>query len=147
MASISSGRKSAVGPGMTMTDASLGTSGDWASTSLSTEKLSRLSTSSALEYPVRSTPVLLFSLEGFGHAKQGQAWEFAQNGRLAFDGQMPTNTSGGHTGESYMQGWSLHVEAVRQLRGEAGDRQVADCRTVQYMCASPVVSSHILVRD
>ena len=93
------------------------------------------------------TPVLLFSLEGFGHVKQGQAWEFAQDGRLAFDGERPTNTSGGHTGESYMQGWALHVEAVRQLRGEATDRQVANCSTVQYMCASPVVSSHILVRD
>ena len=60
-ASISTGRKSAVGPAMMTTDASLGTSGVCASTSLSMAKLSRLSTSIALEYPVRSTPVPLFS--------------------------------------------------------------------------------------
>jgi acetyl-CoA acetyltransferase len=93
------------------------------------------------------TPIVAFSLEGFGHAERGTAWEWVQDGKLRYDRERPTNTCGGHTGESYMQGWSLHVEAVRQVRGEAGDRQVKDCRTAQYMCASPIVTSHILVRD
>lgn len=93
------------------------------------------------------TPIVLFTLEGFGHADRGTAWEWVRDGKLGFDRERPTNTCGGHTGESYMQGWSLHVEAVRQLRGEAGTRQVEGCRTAQYMCASPIVTSHILVRD
>jgi acetyl-CoA acetyltransferase len=91
------------------------------------------------------TPIVLFSLEGFGHAAPGQAWKFVRDGNIATEGNMPINTAGGHTGESYMQGWAHHVEAVRQIRGECGSRQVKDCNVVQYICASPIVSSHVLV--
>lgn len=93
------------------------------------------------------TPAILFSLEGFGHAERGSAWEWIRDGRIRLEGKRPVNTSGGHTGESYMQGWALHVEAVRQIRGECGVRQVSGCDTAQYMCASPVVSSHVLVGE
>jgi acetyl-CoA acetyltransferase len=90
------------------------------------------------------TPTVLFSLEGFGFAKPGQSWEWIRDGRIELGGDLPVNTSGGHTAESYMQGWALHVEAVRQLRGEAGPRQVSGAKVAQYICASPVTTSHIL---
>jgi acetyl-CoA acetyltransferase len=93
------------------------------------------------------TPVVLFSLEGFGFAPQGEAWQWATSERIAREGTTPLNTAGGHTSESYMQGWAHHVEAVRQIRGEADERQVADCNVAQYICASPIVTSHILVGD
>ena len=92
------------------------------------------------------TPTILFSLEGFGYCKPGESWEFVRDGRIEVDGELPINTSGGHTAESYMQGWALHVEAVRQLRGEAGDAQVPDCNVAQYICLSPIVTSHIFRR-
>ena len=94
------------------------------------------------------SPTILFSLEGFGHAPTGRSWEWIKDGRIALDGPRPINTSGGHVAESYMQGWALHVEAVRQLRGECEHgRQLPKCETVQYMCASPIVASHVLVGD
>lgn len=93
------------------------------------------------------TPTILFALEGFGYCDRGRAWEWTIPENIAHTGKLPINTSGGHTSESYMQGWALHVEAVRQLRGEGGDRQVADCHIAQYICPSPIVTSHILATE
>ncbi|GAA4239822.1 thiolase family protein [Actinomadura meridiana] len=93
------------------------------------------------------TPTILFTLEGFDHAPRGEAWSWVDEKKIHYDGSRPLNTAGGHTSESYMQGWAHHVESVRQLRGEAGARQVPGCATVQYMCASPIVTSHILTND
>jgi acetyl-CoA acetyltransferase len=93
------------------------------------------------------TPTVLFSLEGFGYCGEGESGPFVEAGSLALGGRYPTNTSGGHLSESYMQGWALNVEAVRQLRGECGARQIAGAAAIQYMAASPVVTSLIYGRE
>ena len=93
------------------------------------------------------TPTVLFSLEGFGYCGEGESGPFVEAGHLALGRRYPTNTSGGHLSESYMQGWALNVEAVRQLRGECGERQIMDAGAIQYMAASPVVTSIIYVRE
>ena len=93
------------------------------------------------------TPTVLFSREGFGYCGDGDSGAFVEAGNLALGGRWPANTSGGHLSESYMQGWALNVEAVRQLRGECGARQIAGARTIQYMAASPVVTSIVYGRE
>lgn len=93
------------------------------------------------------SPTVLFSLEGFGFCPVGESGAFIADGRLGLGGALPTNTSGGHMSESYMQGWALNVEAVRQLRHEAGERQVSDAEAIQYMCAAPLMSSIIYARE
>jgi acetyl-CoA acetyltransferase len=87
------------------------------------------------------TPNVLFTLEGFGFCPPGESGPFCADGGLALDGRLPSNTTGGHLSESYMQGWTLNVEAVRQVRGEAGERQAPDTNVVMYMAGAPICSA------
>ena len=72
------------------------------------------------------TYTVMLTLEGLGFCGRGEAADLVANQRTAPGGDFPVNTSGG--GLSYthpgMYGIFLLVEAVRQLRGECGDRQV-----------------------
>ena len=92
------------------------------------------------------SPTVLFSLEGLGFCPQGESGRFVENGALRRGGRLPVNTDGGHLSNSYMQGWALNVEAVRQLRGECGARQIADCEVVQYVQSTPCTRSIIYRR-
>jgi acetyl-CoA C-acetyltransferase len=75
------------------------------------------------------TITVLATLEALGFCKPGEGGAFCANGRLAFDGALPTNTDGGGLSSNHpgMRGIFLVIEAVRQLRGERGDVQVPDC--------------------
>ena len=72
------------------------------------------------------TITVLLALEDLGFCGKGEGGAFVEGGRLAPGGALPALTSGG--GLSYNHpgafGLLLLVEAVRQLRGEAGERQV-----------------------
>ncbi|MDH6235020.1 acetyl-CoA acetyltransferase [Mesorhizobium soli] len=74
------------------------------------------------------THAVLLYLEDLGFCGKGEAGAFVSEGNLRPGGSLPSMTSGG--GLSYCHpgalGILLLVEAVRQLRGEAGDRQVPD---------------------
>ena len=92
------------------------------------------------------SPTVLFSLEGMGFCPRGEAGRFVENGTLKLGGALPTNTDGGHLSNTYMQGWALNVEAVRQLRGECGDRQAPDCEVVAYVQATPCTRAVVYSR-
>lgn len=74
------------------------------------------------------TYTALVQLEDLGFCGKGEGGDFVSGQRTAPGGDFPLNTSGG--GLSYthpgMFGMFLLIEAVRQLRGECGDRQVPD---------------------
>ncbi|WP_055490432.1 acetyl-CoA acetyltransferase [Streptomyces sp. TP-A0356] len=73
------------------------------------------------------TYMTLVTLEDLGFCGKGEGGAFVEKGRLLVaGGQLPVNTDGGGLSAQHpgMRGLFLLVEAVRQLRGEAGDRQV-----------------------
>ncbi|GFI32822.1 putative acetyl-CoA C-acetyltransferase YhfS [Lachnospiraceae bacterium] len=65
--------------------------------------------------------------EEIGYLPKGEGWKYALDGRLAYDGDKPMNTNGGRTSYGHAFGASGMAdifEAVTQMRGEAGERQV-----------------------
>ncbi|MDB5970246.1 MAG: thiolase [Hydrocarboniphaga sp.] len=78
-------------------------------------------------YDAFTINTILF-LEDLGFCAKGEGGRFVESGAIAPGGSLPVNTSGG--GLSYchpgMFGLFTLVESVRQLRGECGERQVAD---------------------
>ncbi len=70
------------------------------------------------------SPLVLFSLERFGYCGRGEAAAFVQDGRIGPGGSLPVNTSGGLLSEAHVSGWNCIIEMVRQIRGQAGPRQL-----------------------
>jgi len=79
----------------------------------------------AMLYDAFTINPILF-LEDLGFCEKGEGGSFVEDGRIAPGGELAVNTNGG--GLSYnhpgMYGLLLLIEAVRQLRGECGERQV-----------------------
>ena len=78
------------------------------------------------------TPLILFVLERFGFCRPGEAHEWVENGRIELGGDLPVNTSGGLLSEAHVSGWNSIAEMVRQLRREAGERQIDHARHLQW---------------
>jgi acetyl-CoA acetyltransferase len=71
------------------------------------------------------TPLVLLQLEDYGFCAKGEAAAFVRSGATALGGRLPVNTHGGHLSEGYVHGLNHVAEAVSQLRGTAGARQIA----------------------
>jgi acetyl-CoA acetyltransferase len=68
---------------------------------------------------------VLQMLEWYGFCGVGEAGPFLAEGHTRRGGSIPVNTNGGQLSEAYMWNWLQLHEAVLQLRGDAGPRQVA----------------------
>ena len=97
-------------------------------------------------YDAFTINTILF-LEDLGFCPKGEGGRFVDDGRIAPGGALPVNTNGG--GLSYchpgMYGLFLLIEAVRQLRGECGARQVAGAETAIAHGNGGVLSSQSTV--
>ena len=98
----------------------------------------------ALLYDAFTINTVLF-LEDLGFCGKGEGGTFVEGGRIAPGGELAVNTNGG--GLSYnhpgMYGLLLIVEAVRQLRGECGERQVDDTNIALIHGNGGVLSSQV----
>jgi acetyl-CoA acetyltransferase len=93
------------------------------------------------------TPILFLEDLGFCPKGEGGRFVVVEDGAIAPGGRLAVNTNGGglscvHPG---MYGLFLLVEAVRQLRGEAGDRQIQDAKLALAHGNGGVLSSEATV--
>jgi len=70
------------------------------------------------------TYTVMATFEDFGFCPKGEVGQFFADGRATYGGDVVVNPHGGLLSEGYIHGMNHHYEAVLQLRGEAGHRQV-----------------------
>lgn len=75
------------------------------------------------------TYTVLATLEDYGFCGRGESGKFVAAGRATYGGDLVVNPHGGLLSEGYLHGMNHHFEAVQQLRGDAGPRQVDQATT------------------
>jgi acetyl-CoA acetyltransferase/uncharacterized OB-fold protein len=86
-------------------------------------------------------------IEALGFCEVGEAKDFLDGGKnIARDGQLPLNTHGGQLSHGRTHGMGLVHEAVSQLRGDAGDRQVAAAATAVVTSGGLTPGAAVLFR-
>jgi acetyl-CoA acetyltransferase len=74
------------------------------------------------------TYTVMATFEDYGFCEKGEVGDFFREGRATYGGDVVVNPHGGLLSEGYLHGLNHHYEAVLQLRGDAGPRQVPDAQ-------------------
>lgn len=88
--------------------------------------------------------------EALGFCEVGEGGRFIEGGkRIALDGELPLNTFGGQIGAGRLHGFGFAHEAVVQLRGKGGERQIAGDPKVAVATSGggPLATALLLARD
>jgi acetyl-CoA acetyltransferase len=85
------------------------------------------------------------TMQSYGFFKRGEGKDFFKNGRTAPGGEFPVNTSGGLLSEVYYMGFTPLTEAVMQLRGQCGERQVKDPHYILVSGNGGILQTHATV--
>ncbi|MGD9762575.1 MAG: thiolase family protein [Candidatus Binatia bacterium] len=91
------------------------------------------------------TFTVLVTLEDYGFCAKGEGGPFVADGRLAPGGALPVNTGGGQLSAFYMWGMTPLSEAVIQLRGDGGERQVPGATVALVSGNGGVLSTHTVL--
>jgi acetyl-CoA acetyltransferase len=88
------------------------------------------------------TYTVIVTLEDYGFCKKGEGGAFVENGRTGPVGALPVNTGGGQLSGYYMWGMTPLSEAVIQMQGRGGDRQLSDPRYLLVTGNGGILSYH-----
>ena len=72
------------------------------------------------------TITVIITLEDYGFCEKGEGGPFVEAGKIEIGGEFPINTHGGLLSQGHVDGMNHITEAVKQLRGVCGKRQVKD---------------------
>lgn len=89
---------------------------------------------------------IFMQLEGFGFCGLGEAGAYVEDGRIARGARTPVNTHGGLLSEGYIHGFNHVVEAVEQLRGQSGPRQVEGAEIALTTAGAMTCGSAMVLR-
>lgn len=96
-------------------------------------------------YDCFSSAVLL-AMEGLGLVGRGEAGAFIRAGETGLNGRLPVNTHGGLLCEGYLHGMNTLAEAVLQIQGRSGSRQVPKANIGVVTSGNQVDGSALLLR-
>jgi acetyl-CoA acetyltransferase len=87
-------------------------------------------------------------LEALGFCKLGESGPFVEAGNTRLGGSLPVNTDGGACNVGRRHGANFCIETVRQLRGECGERQIADAEVgVWANAVGPFSGAVLMTKD
>ena len=86
-------------------------------------------------------------IEALGFCQRGEGGPFVEGGRVRLGGALPLNTWGGQLSGGRLHGFGFLAEAIRQLRGQCGARQVKECEVAVVAAGGgPIAGCLLLTR-